>query len=672
MQSIRRLYFYTVSLVSLEVVLWGSIGLMRSMFAGGEVGGGSVDRLAGALALIFVGIPVFVLHWWLVQRSIRNTPDERSARVRAVFLYATLLVTLIPVIQNILSLLDHWLLQLLGLNPFQALLGRDQVWSDNLVAILANLAAAAYFYRVLQEDWQSGIDMDAHREVRRLYRYLWLFYGTGIVVLGIQQLVQFIFLTWDVVGKAVQAMLANGLALILVGVPLWLYTERLIQRTLVEAPERDSLLRQVALYILVFISLTGCLAGFSVFLYEVLLIILGAPFELYDFLAQIARPVSLAASLGLVWLYYGRSLNSEMKKASGGLTRSSLNGWSGAELASGEDLESSFKRDIQRRAGLRRLYFYTLAFLGLLAMFIGLQFLLGGLLDLAFGKLTLGLFALRNQLAAAIAALMVGLPLWLAAWRPMVKESTAEGEEADYARRSLIRKSYLYILLFIGVLGVMFSAGMLIYQLLRALLGDVMDNFLLDILQQIKTLALFVVLLAYHWAALRLDSRLAERSLSRRYAQFPVLVLAPDDGDYRDALVKALQDQVPGLPVAVHLASQGAPGPELSAARAVILPAELLNRPSEALRLWLHAYTGERLILTTSSKGWYWLPGSHRGLAALARQTAQMVRSLAEGQEISQGRENSAFMLLVYILAGLFVLQLLLGGISLAISIFSR
>ena len=111
MQSVRRLYLYAVSLVSLEVVLWGSIGLLRSLLAGGEIGGGGADRLAGALALIFVGIPVFILHWWWVQRSVQNEPEERSARVRAIFLYVTLLATLVPVAQNTLVFIDHLLLQ---------------------------------------------------------------------------------------------------------------------------------------------------------------------------------------------------------------------------------------------------------------------------------------------------------------------------------------------------------------------------------------------------------------------------------------------------------------------------------------------------------------------------------------------------------------------------------
>ena len=33
MRTIRRLYFYAVALISLEVVVWGLIGLLRSIFS---------------------------------------------------------------------------------------------------------------------------------------------------------------------------------------------------------------------------------------------------------------------------------------------------------------------------------------------------------------------------------------------------------------------------------------------------------------------------------------------------------------------------------------------------------------------------------------------------------------------------------------------------------------
>ncbi len=47
MRTIRRVYLYVVAFISLEVVIWGLIGLARSAFSGDV--GGSTSQLAGAL-----------------------------------------------------------------------------------------------------------------------------------------------------------------------------------------------------------------------------------------------------------------------------------------------------------------------------------------------------------------------------------------------------------------------------------------------------------------------------------------------------------------------------------------------------------------------------------------------------------------------------------------------
>ncbi|HLO13476.1 MAG TPA: DUF5671 domain-containing protein, partial [Anaerolineales bacterium] len=105
MKSIRRLYFYLVALISIEVVLWGLIGLLRSVVD--ETISGGADALAKALALILVGVPIFLIHWLWVQRAAARDEEEKTATLRAVFFYAILLGTLIPVVQNLLSFIDR-------------------------------------------------------------------------------------------------------------------------------------------------------------------------------------------------------------------------------------------------------------------------------------------------------------------------------------------------------------------------------------------------------------------------------------------------------------------------------------------------------------------------------------------------------------------------------------
>jgi hypothetical protein len=104
----------------------------------------------------------------------------------------------------------------------------------------------------------------------------------------------------------------------------------------------------------------------------------------------------------------------------------------------------------------------------------------------------------------------------------------------------------------------------------------------------------------------------------------------------------------------------------------VILPADLAIRPSEALRLWLQAFSGERLVLPITTKGWSWIISGSTSSMGIARRTAQAVRRLAEGGATASARENTGWMTAVYIFAGLFALQLILMMVALVISLFVR
>jgi hypothetical protein len=192
MKSIRRLYFYLVALISVEVVLWGLVGLLRSI-VNRTISGGA-DALAQALALILVGMPIFLVHWLWAQRSAMRDEEEKTATLRAVFFYAILLATLIPVVQNLLSFIDRALVQGAGLGVGRAFSAfRNQTLADNAIAILMNGVVAFYFWNTLRGEWATLPDRENFTEVRRLYRYLWMLYGLLMTVFGAQQILQFLF-----------------------------------------------------------------------------------------------------------------------------------------------------------------------------------------------------------------------------------------------------------------------------------------------------------------------------------------------------------------------------------------------------------------------------------------------------------------------------------------------
>ena len=177
----------------------------------------------------------------------------------------------------------------------------------------------------------------------------------------------------------------------------------------------------------------------------------------------------------------------------------------------------------------------------------------------------------------------------------MQTEALAAGDSGDHARRSIIRKVYLYLALFVSVVGGMIVAVSLLNMLLRSLFGGSVDNLLQQALKDIEVLFLFVGLGVYHGLLLRQDGKRAAEALAEKHAAFPVLVFEPGDGSFGQTILAALHKQTPRLPVVIQAAGQ--PVPQEITPGAVLLPSDLAVDPPELLRAWLDNYHGNRLIV---------------------------------------------------------------------------
>ena len=207
MKTIQRIYLYAVSLISMEVVLWGMIGLARSIFSDSSSGG--VSQLSQALALILVGVPVFGIHWWAAQRSANQDEEERSSGVRALFLYAVLLGLLIPFSQNGLAVLNRLVTNLFNIPSSRALIGGYQSLSDNLIAALFNGFVAVYFLNILKKDWLEVSNKAALTLTRRIYRYIWVLYSLVMAIAGVNQILRYIFSLASIGGVYENALFAK-------------------------------------------------------------------------------------------------------------------------------------------------------------------------------------------------------------------------------------------------------------------------------------------------------------------------------------------------------------------------------------------------------------------------------------------------------------------------------
>ena len=239
-----------------------------------------------------------------------------------------------------------------------AFVGDGQTWVGNLIALTLNGIAAAYVYSVLQKDWVAAAQRtspqeNAYPETRRLFRYIWVIYGLAMVVGGIQQVLYYILNLVETIGQGQDASLATGLSLLIAGTPLWIYAWRIVQQSLSERDESQSVLRLVFLFILSLIGVGGVLIPIGIVMDVVIRLVLGESLHLSRFLAEISGPLSAAIPFGAVWAYHGLTLTKEIAAIP----------------------------DKIRQAGVKRLYYYILSFVGLVSTFFGMNALLSFIID---------------------------------------------------------------------------------------------------------------------------------------------------------------------------------------------------------------------------------------------------------------------------------------------------
>ena len=625
MKTIRRLYFYAVASISIEVVMWGIISLLRSIFNANKIVD-SASTLAQALSLILVGVPIFLVHWLWAQRVSTRDDEEKTASVRAVFFYGILLATLIPVVQNLLALIDRTFLVTANLFSSGAIIGGSQTWIDNLIAIVINLLLAAYFWNILKDEWRTLPETENFAEIRRLYRFIWMLYGLLMVVFGAQQALDYAFTlsAKNVLGVIGRETAVNAMALLVIGAPVWFFSWRILQEVVPDPAERESYLRLGVLYLLSLGGVIVVLTAGGSLTYMILMHVFGDGKDFTQFMQNIGGPISIGVPFGVIWAYYGKWLNQQF----------------------------AYDEDAPRRAGKRRLYFYILSFLGLAATFFAVVSLFSVVIDLLTSKTYISGGGFNTPLSSALAALVVGLPLWLMTWRPAQADALEDGPVGDHARRSIIRKTYLYLVLFAAVIGGMTSAGGLIFTIINAALGGDTGNFTNSTLNTLQTLVLFIVLLLYHLSALQKDGTARADVLEAKHGGFKLVVLDNSDGKFGESVRAAFLKRAPKVPVTVLNVKDGIPAD--IKADAVILPGSLAVHTPQNVGAWISSFNGSKLIIPDEAAGVYWLNDFG--------QAAEFVRGLAEGQKLrpqSGTKSTPVWTYIAYVFAALFACQLL-------------
>jgi len=637
MRVVRRFYFYAVSFISLEVVLWGIITLLNSTI-NAPVGGGLASLLARGFSQILVGLPIFFLHWSTIRKDLLKDNEEHQTVLRAVFNYGLMLATLIPMITNLHVILRRPLYDWLQVYPSFRNFLAGQTFSENLIAILANLLVFYFAFRLLKIDWHAYPASPNLENIRRLFRYLWFLIGLVSLVVGLQQILFSIFYNVNGIGNAAAVKLANGTSVTIISAGIWAFFSTQIDKSLASRQEARSLLRTLVLFLINLASVGLVLSYSGLIINALLRWILGEGQTFLTFLNSNTSTLATLLPMIVVWIYYNRALK----------------------------MNFAAEPDVLHRDGVQRLYTSILSFAGNAAVFYGIWALLRLIADLLTGMDILSANT-RNMLAQGIAILSVSLPLWLKTWPKLQTEISRGDERAEHARQSVVRKAYLYLVIFASVVGLMAAGGFLAFRLINAALGNPFANSSQFVLRQVFLLALIAVWLIYHLKALQSDGRATQQVLREQHAAFKTAILS-DKGQevFANQLLILLSKHLPDIPVQILNRENDLAWDIPTGTAALMVPARLAMQPN-----FPGDFPGKLVLLPDLNDSITWVGVPAKNSEEIQQDAIRVLRQLAEGQSARSSGPTNSWVIVGYILGAVFGLFLLVLLLTAGINLFS-
>ena len=657
MATVRRWYLFVVSLISLQSVTWAIIALLRDLIVSSQAV--PLDAMTFKIAVILVGLPIFLVHWLWMQRLARRDEVERLSPVRGLYFYSTLALFLLPFVNNAYHLVATWLRLLFGETISSFGFSPTEMWLRNVVAMVV-LALFWFYHQRLVVKESAGTNV--HATIRRFYVLGLTAVGLGMTTTGSINLLEWLMFLPT---TTLQLEVASILALLIVGLPLWLLFWSWAQRIFESEAdtERDSALRKFYLYAVIFIVAFAAVSNATLILQGILSRLLALSPE-----GDIRDPLSIIIVMSVLWAYHTSVLRHDGLMVAQAQATSPL--W------------------------VRRLYFYLVATIGLAAFLIGLAGCLSVLIrSLEQQALVIGL---KDELTWFTSALIVGLPVWLLPWRQVQLVAVAEGVEGKQERRSIVRKLYLYFYIFVATMTVLIGAVYIVQQLLNLLFGERhFAGLLSDVGQAIAFVLIAIGVWFYHGFVLRTDGQHSEQEEKERLSAWRVVVVDREEGDFGQPLLTHLRQELPGLSLKYISLTPGAPGSEgapgrggeevsslvapspqgglqqkddqittqLTEADLIIAPwtivAPNLGLVTPAVSQAIASSAAHKLLIPTRGQKWEWV-GTMSDSSKVIEQTIEAVKQIVAGQEVKAKQAPNAAMIVLSIMAGLFVLWLLL------------
>ena len=172
--------------------------------------------------------------------------------------------------------------------------------------------------------------------------------------------------------------------------------------------------------------------------------------------------------------------------------------------------EAASYGDTPESAMVRRIYYYAVAALGLILIWLGLVDILRVLLDiLASNQAVFSRPFWAEQLANGLSLLAIGAPVWALHWRAVQSVARRPDAVGEAERSSWPRRLYLYAMALAGALIILYYLAMAVYRFLLVLLGEPnVDLFGAETVDALARSAITVVFWLVAVRAIRQDGRL--------------------------------------------------------------------------------------------------------------------------------------------------------------------
>jgi hypothetical protein len=475
--AVQRAYLYIVALVAIHMVVLAVANLLRvgaeiamNAQSGGFTGLPFVfndfsrprelyrEQASLAIALLVVGFPAWWLSFRAADRAARRDIVARASAIRSFYVHLVIFVTALLVFgygQRTLGLVLQG--TFVGALPGLFL---EPEWPARAAGAgamaLSAAAALAYHLRISMADRRAVVIAGRAAEVRHLALYglavIGLFFAafsTGFTLQGLWDRVvadTIVPLNRPAFGppgsgptrdEMLRIQLVNQIPPILAGLALWLGTwlplqRGLRQRTADGEIERRSVVRKLAIYLIVGLSAIVVLVSATFGSSAVIRRLLGDPFQeqFTSLVHDLGFPISFTIIFAPLWLFHRRVVEAEAAR----------------------------ETELVRAAAIRRSYTYIVAAFGLAMAAIGAAGTVG-----VFGSQLVGMNTHpHGETATYLSLVLIGLPAWGFHWW------LAQGRLDEAERRAPQRRAYLYLAVLGGAIGLLVFGSAALYRLLNA------------------------------------------------------------------------------------------------------------------------------------------------------------------------------------------------------------